>query len=786
MAELPLLGTTALPAPATGSHLACNPAVVLAVTVGEAGAALHVWRVGDQGLVSKYLERGGRKVEAVAWREDGQVLAAGWSDGVVRLMGLEGGKAVHQIRVSDECDGAADGGRIVFIAWRGNTTAEGRRRRGEKGGDGQGRTDERRILLDGERTGDVAVDLPRELVFLEAETALPKLSPLPAGGAADDMFLFSSTASLKTLFRPCRAEDADHVHVMVVGTADGRIHLSLNDSFVVGALKPPRHDGEEALELRGHSSRTDSSTHMLLLQPRAGDGTRLYLAPMRLKFLDYSPVNLSLLASKVTSLQNLLRYLKATLSHMANEWRSTQELPRRFMGGVEDELKKLPSGGMTVVQALFHAAATGHVFEPVKEWLLDTLGDRGHRRWEKAVIAGLTSLRDLVHGNFIPALERCGVILSRLLGLARFHGPEEAIGFDEDQVRKLTDIVSCLMMTAHRVLTVVMDELEHFGAFSTWLRLEIDKQASPSHADELTEKEATMDHPRVLSYIRYYLASSPLALHLDEVTKEDYIRDREMVTPGLSLTDLLDKQLQEHDAGRPYMKVLPRIGFQLNYLTAKANEVFEGIADAEKRGVEFGRATAISVGRKIWKHHLWMGRTGNDRNHSAGVFTAMVPEDDRTRIYIVRSDVPVGRGGVDNATTTATATRACGLGLPDGATIVDFKFLDDESLVVLCSQREEPKSVLLRIAYQSAQMPYQEHIEGQTPPTSQLDGTRQDTAASCYAFSSASGFTPIQMDVQRASKRRGEIPPRVCLLGRDRAVLKTYALPGTSNGEDKP
>lgn len=33
------------------------------------------------------------------------------------------------------------------------------------------------------------------------------------------------------------------------------------------------------------------------------------------------------------------------------------------------------------------------------------------------------------------------------------------------------------------------------------------------------------------------------------------------------------------------------------------------------------------------------------------------------------------------------------------------------------------------------------------------------------------------MEVQRASKTRGEIPARVCLLGRDRAVYKTYALP---------
>ena len=138
--------------------------------------------------------------------------------------------------------------------------------------------------------------------------------------------------------------------------------------------------------------------------------------------------------------------------------------------------------------------------------------------------------------------------------------------------------------------------------------------------------------------------------------------------------------------------------------------------------------------------------------------------------------------------------RACGLGLPDGVAIVDFKYLDDKSLLVLCSQKgktrfsseaagrtnnrpEEPRSVLLRIAYRSPHMPYQGHTEGQLPSVLELNGTGSEEVSSCFAFSHMSGFTPIQMEVRRASKLRGEIPARVCLLGRDRAMYKTYALP---------
>lgn len=189
------------------------------------------------------------------------------------------------------------------------------------------------------------------------------------------MFLFSSAASMGAVFRQCKAEEADDVNVMVVGTADGGIHLSIYDSFSIGTVKhSPRGDG--VFHLCGHSSQPEASTHMLLLRPQDGGGTTLHLVPMNLSFLDHAPINLSLLASKTTMLENLLRYLRQTQTHMVSEWKSTRELPARFMAGVTDDLKKMPNGEMTVAQALYHTVVTGHVLEPVKEWLNDTLGDR--------------------------------------------------------------------------------------------------------------------------------------------------------------------------------------------------------------------------------------------------------------------------------------------------------------------------------------------------------------------------------------------------------------------------
>lgn len=167
---------------------------------------------------------------------------------------------------------------------------------------------------------------------------------------------------------------------------------------------------------------------------------------------------------------------------------------------------------------------------------------------------------------------------------------------------------------------------------------------------------------------------------------------------------------------------------------------------------------------------------------------AAVMKVDTVIVYIVRSDVHLG-----DAVGGATATKACGFELPGSVTVVDLKYLDDEFLLVLCNQRgairlpdqiveyangeiDEPRSVLLRIAYQSPHMPYQAQIEGRTPPVLNLDGTGDGRIASCYSFSHMSGFIPIQMEVQKASTLRGEVPARICLLGRDRTMLKTYSV----------
>jgi len=165
--NLPLLSSSSLTVPISGSLITSNPAIDLTATVGaDTNNTIYVWRntavsssssdhaadepsnppaeeteagpgsapPADDRLVSKHTAAGERSygaqqgaapktVQALRWKEDGSFLAAGWSDGVVRLMGMDrgavgagmAGRSLYSIRVGD---GAGNGNKkIGVVGW---------------------------------------------------------------------------------------------------------------------------------------------------------------------------------------------------------------------------------------------------------------------------------------------------------------------------------------------------------------------------------------------------------------------------------------------------------------------------------------------------------------------------------------------------------------------------------------------------------------------------------------------------------------------------------------------
>ncbi|KAI1426225.1 anaphase-promoting complex, cyclosome, subunit 4-domain-containing protein [Xylaria sp. FL1777] len=774
--ELGLVDESRLEPRLHGGLVTYNPTIEL--FAGAAGpTTLQIWRANNQ-IVAKNSQRGERAtVQAVRWKPDGQFLAVGWSDGIVRLMGLETNKAVHQITICE-----AGKSNITSISWAQNLAGK----RPASATQSSVRTWEQLASqgLDLSRKKPAA-DLPRELTFLEIETALPKLSPLPAsGGSGDDTFVFTTRASLEFLFRSFSQDDSDKVDVMIVGTDDGQIHISIYDSFVIGSFRyslPPSFDKPAGLQLCGSASHLELSTHVLVFSPSAGEKTKtLYLVPIDLTFINSSPENLSLLASKTTTLQKLLRYVKQVQIHMLHEWQSTRELPNRFLNSINETLRECGTyGEMNIGQAMYHSVVTGHTFPEVKEWLVDQLAERGHKRWDKAVVTGLQALRSLVHENFLPALERVSIILSRLLGIARFHESKAEIGFTSAQIMKVMDIVSCLMLVGNKILLLVMEELELFHAFSIWLRHEIDRLASSSTTDDLTEKDATMEHGKILAYIQQYMPASPLRYYLGSVTNEDVERDRKLADSGSSLLDLLGKQIQRQESGQPEAGSYPQVEFLCKYLDSQATGVLEGIAEAERRSVRFGQATKIVLDNNVLRFDVRLSATPVGVRNDAwrGVtHTALIGEGDDSQVYIFRTSTMITNG----ISSSVTAELSC-MTLGDGK-ILDLKFLYDDSLLVLWAPKDSPLR-LIRIPHKSEDLGYQPYTAGSQITPHELTNEQVTSVFLNMIVPCQPGFVPAQIEVKEASAERGKLPPRLCLLGTDMQTYKVFALPEDPFGE---
>ena len=112
----------------------------------------------------------------------------------------------------------------------------------------------------------------------------------------------------------------------------------------------------------------------MLLANASATSRELCLVPLDLRLISNTGRYLSLLASKSIQLHNILRYMQQVQKQMYTEFKSSQDLPRRFMQNVEEPLQERLD--CSWIQAAYHLVVTGNCYPQVKEWLVDELGER--------------------------------------------------------------------------------------------------------------------------------------------------------------------------------------------------------------------------------------------------------------------------------------------------------------------------------------------------------------------------------------------------------------------------
>jgi anaphase-promoting complex subunit 4 len=205
-------------------------------------------------------------------------------------------------------------------------------------------------------------------------------------------------------------------------------------------------------------------------------------------------------------------------------------------------------------------------------------------------------VRKLTHECLLPALERCAIILSRLIGISKFHKLSHVLGLETCALREIVDTIDCLHLLSHKILIYSSQELRGFLAFSKWLRHEIDVQSAEPMSqtlEELMEKSDLIDHGQTLSYIQEALTKSALQNFIQPLP------GMSVTSPSSSAPDRWASAGKDPSFYETYKKLLAQLEQQggrsapdipkLNDLTERmglqCGQVFGQIALAQRRGV---------------------------------------------------------------------------------------------------------------------------------------------------------------------------------------------------------
>lgn len=197
-------------------------------------------------------------------------------------------------------------------------------------------------------------------------------------------------------------------------------------------------------------------------------------------------------------------------------------------------------------------------------------------------------------------MERSQVLLSRLVGLSKFHKLNDVLGLDTTKLNAIVETLDCLHLLAHSILNHANEELGQFNAFARWLRHEIhilNSEPLSQNLEELQEKRDLFDVPPTVKYITGALTQSALRSFIRQLPMIGVVQPPpppagKWLPNGHDLSfydtfkSLLQQQRQAREKGGDGTSVeAPKLNDLTKRLEIQFEKVFGEIALTQRRGI---------------------------------------------------------------------------------------------------------------------------------------------------------------------------------------------------------
>ncbi|CAN7999098.1 unnamed protein product [Ixodes hexagonus] len=417
------------------------------------------------------------KVQSLAWRPDGKILAIAYDTGTLILCNVENADIVHTIEVA-AC--------ISTLSW----------------------------ASDGSSTSDVG---PRLDIYKDvSKTYLPNLPSLNKTYGAST----SSKSADENVDDSKMLKHQDDFNILVVGTVDGRVLL-----YAYGVLLCAEFETEVASYTGDHTKKIVSTLLSdrlgrltLVVESKCGIGKCLYLQSYSVATLRDKSRELQVVALKYGQITSLFSYLTATVGAIREAWEDILlEIDSKLVNYAQE--KHRTSSG-TVSDDFLELLMFGTPSDALEKFLLHDLTEKGLKKLGHSIDLCYCNIQKYVLKHLQSVTEALYFHFCDLQGMARWQERFGTIGLSKAAVADVLQCTGAFLMKLMELLQVIDSSMRNFRAFFRWLYAVILRLS-----DDPVPVEVTRVTQQDINFVAEFLKEN-FAVEWDEANRSSFSLER--------------------------------------------------------------------------------------------------------------------------------------------------------------------------------------------------------------------------------------------------------------------
>lgn len=374
------------------------------------------------------------KVKALAWRPDGKVVAAGYSNGRINLYHIENADILHSIHLEGE---------ITCMEWVCQFCPE----------DAEWKPDPY-------KEDNFRNYLPKLQPLNKSYGTLSKVSPVE-----------ESVEDSKQL---CEQKE---LNLLIVGCSSNSMSMYAFGVFPVSRLAVPAINVDKIRKILSATISQDLQSLSLVLETEDKEQhSHCYLMSFDTKLMASRHKELRLMALKFGQVLTLKEYLQATVQQMSEAWEDIlMEMDSKLLKFAED---KKAAGTGTVSNDFLELLLFGTPSPELQTFLLNDLTGKGLQKLGHSIETSYSNIQKLVVKHLQVVSQAILYHLAELRGMSLWYEKFGVLGLTTQTLHTAIMTVGSFVLKSSELQQVIDDSIKNFKAFFRWLYVVIQRMSN--------------------------------------------------------------------------------------------------------------------------------------------------------------------------------------------------------------------------------------------------------------------------------------------------------------------